>query len=55
MFRLIETHYNTNRIHQTLNDQTPDEFERAYELTLATSTNFPTVRQSWANAVHRLT
>ena len=36
VFRFIETYYNTNRIHQTLNYQTPDEFERAYELTLAT-------------------
>tara|TARA_R110002073_G_scaffold67806_5_gene168632 strand:+ start:594 stop:773 length:180 start_codon:yes stop_codon:yes gene_type:complete len=36
VFRFIETHYNTNRIHQTLNDQTPDEFERAHGLTLAT-------------------
>ncbi len=36
VFRFIEAYYNKSRIHQTLNYQTPDEFDRVPELTLAT-------------------
>lgn len=35
VFKYIEAFYNTERIHQTLDYQTPDEFERKYHAALA--------------------
>ena len=35
VFKYIETFYNTERIHQTLNYQTPEEYERNYAARLA--------------------
>jgi putative transposase len=35
VFKYIETFYNTERIHQTLNYQTPEEFEKNYAARLA--------------------
>lgn len=33
VFKYIETFYNPNRIHQTLGDKTPDQYEAAYHAT----------------------
>ena len=35
VFKYIETFYNSERIHQTLEYQTPDEVERKYHAALA--------------------
>ena len=35
IFKYIETFYNSERIHQTLEYQTPDEVERIYNAALA--------------------
>jgi putative transposase len=35
VFKYIEIFYNTERIHQTLNYQTPEEFEKDYAARLA--------------------
>jgi hypothetical protein len=50
VFKYIETFYNPVRRHQTLEYQSPDQFERKQKMPLVSQLHSAGVRQSWAIA-----